>query len=480
MNSTEKKDFCLLDAGDMQAVIHLRGTAEVTACMGTVCMHVFGKGLHFRHNQYHINPIYQHLLYTIWQTFARGLLENCMIFGVAIISLMSNDELMWAPQVMDMQQYSVYVKVDKFNQRVYRIIDNKDGKQPRDMFVLECYPPKRDGRLTSPLSALTEHYYLMKLSLGAYSRTVRQLSSTWHVISPQKPSGGGAQNQVAPTSAFSRMNENLLAADDDTYQNREIINSIRRDRNSHPNLKRRRVDEACASDDTDDTPPTCYTAFDTDTDVTNIRVPDGFDSHGIILPTFNPTVSHLYQNFESAVGKVLHLPREYWSDHDNYSKHATGNNVNQARLDQTIAYWADFIETKLNAVLTHLYSSSDMQLADAMSMVKANTAGVANAGKPIGYKKNKQGNDYNKRVNDTIQGWCTEENEDMDDGEDKTRVLSTAEKLKGTNRPKSLVDLHKPVGVGMQFYVLVGWNEYFRERNKVLLHELLESSKACT
>jgi hypothetical protein len=475
MNCTEKKDFCLLDAGDMQAVIHLRGTAEVTACMGTVCMHVFGKGLHFHHNQYNINPTYQHLLYTIWQSFARGLLENCMIFGIAIVSLMSNDELMWAPQVMDMQQYSVYVKVDKFNQRVYRITDNKDGKQPRDMFVLECYPPTRDGRLTSPLSALTEHYYLMKLSLSAYSRTVRQLSCTWHVISPQKTNGVGGQNQPTPVTAFSRMSENLLAADDDTFQSREILNSIR---NSQPNRKHSRFNGACATDDASDTPPpTCYTAFDTDNDVTTIRVPTGFDSHGIILPTFNPTVSHLYQNFESAVGKVLHLPREYWSDHDNYSKHATGNNVNQTRLDQTIAYWADFIETKLNAVLTHLYSSSDMQLTDVMSMVKANTTGVANAGKPIGYKKNKQGDDYNKRVSDTIQGWCGEENRDMGEDQDAP-VLSKGEKEE--NRPKSLADLHKPVGVGMQFYVLVGWNEYFRERNKVLLYELLESSKACT
>jgi hypothetical protein len=476
MNDIEKKDFCLLDPSDMQAVVHLRGTAEVTACMGTVCMHVFGKGLHFHHNQYHINPIYQHLLYTVWQTFARGLLESCMIFGVAIVSLMSNDELMWAPQVMDMQQFSVYVKVDKFNQRVYRIIDNKDGKQPRDMFVLECYPPKIDGRLTSPLSALTEHYYLMKLALSAYSRTVRQLSCTWNVISPQKPNGGGGQNQATPTTAFSRMNENLLAADDVSYQSREIIDSIQRQRNSHPNFNHRRVGDAGAPHDSHDLPPpTCYTAFDTDIDVTTIRVPTGFDSHGIILPSFTPTVSNLYQNFESAVGKVLHLPREYWSDHDNYSKHATGNNVNQARLDQTIAYWSDFIETKLNAVLTHLYSSSDIQLADAMSMVKANTSVVA---KPVGYRKNKQADDYNKRVSDTIQGWCAEDNGGMDEDERGPRVLSSDEKCE--TRSRSLADLHKPVGVGMQFYVLVGWNEYFRERNKVVLHDLLELSRACT
>jgi hypothetical protein len=478
MNSTEKSGFCLLDPGDMQAVLHLRGTAEVTACMGTVCMHVFGKGLHFHHNQYRINPTYQHLLYTVWQTFARGLLENCMVFGIAIVSLMSNDELMWAPQVMDMQQYSVYVQIDKFNQRVYRIIDNKDGKQPRDMFVLECYPPHRDGRLTSPLSALSEHYYLMKLSLGAYSRTVRQLSCTWHVISAQKPAGGGGQNQSTPASAFSRINDNLLAADDETYQSREILDSIRRQQNSHRNLRHNKCGTYAPGDVSDAPPPTCYTSFDTDTDVSTIRVPTGFDSHGIILPSFHPTVSHLYQNFESAVGKVLHLPREYWSDHDQYSKHANGNNVNQARLDQTIAYWADFIEAKLNAVLTHLYSSSDMKLTDAMSMVKANTTGVAAAGKPIGYKKNKQGDDYNNRVSETIQGWCADESGQGGEDDEESLPVSTGEKW--VNRPKSLMDLHKPVGVGMQFYVLVGWNEYFRERNKVLLHELLESRKLYT
>jgi hypothetical protein len=422
--------------------------------------------------------MYQHLLYTIWQTFARGLLENCMIFGIAIVSLMSNEELMWAPQVMDMQQYSVYVKVDKFNQRVYRIIDNNDGKQPRDMFVLECYPPQRDGRLTSPLSALTEHYYLMKLSLGAYSRTVRQLSCTWHVISPQKPTGSGGLRQPTPASAFSRMNENLLAADDETFQSREILDSIRRQRASQLNFTHTKGASLTPGGAPDTPPPTCYTSFDTDTDVSTIRVPAGFDSHGIILPSFHPTLSHLYQNFESAVGKVLHLPREYWSDHDQYSKHAAGTNVNQARLDQTIAYWADFIETKLNAVLTHLYSSSDMKLTDAMSMVKANTTGVAAAGKPIGYKKNKQGDDYNKRVSETIQGWCADEKgqEYENDGEPQRAPIEE----KWINRPKSLVDLHKPVGVGMQFYVLVGWNEYFRERNKVVLHELLESSKMYT
>jgi len=328
---------------------------EVKSCASILARYLFARGVVPVKSGYIIQEDIQRELVTTWTVFAKRMFWSLVKYGLAICDIMEQEDSLLdkVPIVYDFEQCTITFDVDAYDQKKY--IVRRKNRRLTDAFVVERYPPKRDGSLTSPMARLIPTAYELLDKRDKVSRTIdaavtqplfveRVMDKSNYRVAVPGASDVGAAGYMDPNGTAT------LACNGARVMSRLAPGALdcdEADRLLDQYMKQR---DKPASEVTDNETGRKYLVFGLQTR------PIG---DGTRVP-YIPNIESYEQRFETNVSMEFDVPRSFWTRHSD----RLSNDVKRDMMDlqMTIDEWGNFFEDVLFKIWMMIYVDEETTL----------------------------------------------------------------------------------------------------------------------
>jgi hypothetical protein len=158
---------------------------------------VFSPGMRFLHATRDFKPSIHKQMLEVWNLFGEEGLSDLIKYGFITFRLKPDTQLVSQPCRLDPIQFRISCGWNQFHQCKFSVYDAETNTLQKDIWVMCVFPPKRDGRLTSPCARLITPYICNVILRAQLEQVTQQTTNTslileQETIRPPPPTADGA------------------------------------------------------------------------------------------------------------------------------------------------------------------------------------------------------------------------------------------------------------------------------------------------